>query len=80
MVLLEAEFNDEVTVECKCLWERAGEEDGKTGETIRRLPHHLNITCTGIMRLPALRLTRFNTGCYMFVVLLFFRFAYTMPE
>ena len=35
MVLLEAEFDDEVTVECKCLWERAGEEDGKTGETIR---------------------------------------------
>ena len=37
---MEAEFDDEVTVECKCLWERAG-EDGKTGETIRRLPNQL---------------------------------------
>ena len=34
MVLLEAEFDDKVTVECKCLQERAGEEDGKTGKTI----------------------------------------------
>ena len=35
IVLLEVEFDDEVTVECKCLWERAREEDGKIGETIR---------------------------------------------
>ena len=35
MVLLEVEFDDEVTVECKCLWERTGEEDSKIGETIR---------------------------------------------
>ena len=35
MVLLEAEFDDEVMVECKCLREHAREEDGKTGETIR---------------------------------------------
>ena len=35
MVLLEAEFDDEVTVECKCLQERAGEEDGKIGKTIQ---------------------------------------------
>ena len=34
MVLLEAEFDDEVTVECKCLRERTGEEDSKTGKTI----------------------------------------------
>ena len=34
MVLLEAEFDDEVTVECKYLRERAREEDGKTGKTI----------------------------------------------
>ena len=33
--VMEVEFEDEVTVEYKCLWERAGEEDGKTGETIR---------------------------------------------
>ena len=35
MVLLEAEFDDKVTVECKYLRECAREEDGKTGETIR---------------------------------------------
>ena len=35
IVLLEAEFDDEVMVECKCLRKRAREEDGKTGETIQ---------------------------------------------
>ena len=35
IVLLEAEFNDEVMVECKCLQEYTREENGKTGKTIR---------------------------------------------